>query len=135
MKINKMYWLLVVLTGLIAAKASFAQYPDKLSIARKCHEVAYQLKHLADDNRQNACAGDVSIAAAYIDATEMKLRHARFNEALVSIHYGTSELKEIAYSRPYCVHFSSFIKPYIARTIEINAEIDVLERMRLKLPS
>lgn len=135
MKINKMYWLPVVLTGLVAAKASFAEYPNHLSIARECQEVSSRLKQLAENNRQNACAGDISVAAAYLDATAIKVRHARFNEAVVSLHYGTSELKEIAYSRPYCVHFSSLVKPYIARSIQIGAEIDVLERMRLKRPS
>ena len=131
---NKMYLLPVVLTGLMAAQTSFAEYPDSFRIARECNEVSWQLKRLAEDNRQHACAGDVLVAAAYLDATEIQVRHARFNEAVVSLHYGTSELKEIASVRPYCTYFSNLVKPYIARTIQLSAQIDVLERMRLQLP-
>ena len=130
MKKSMMFSLTLALTGILASQVSFAGYPDKADIAEFCRKVASELNQIAASKKPDGCTGDVQVAAAYLSATETKVRHERFNEALVSVHYGESELKEIAYSRAYCAHFSSLIKPYIAKVIRITSELEVLERIK-----
>ena len=124
------YALPIVLTGLLASQISSASTPNKLAIAEQYKETAYQLNHLKNRKPQDRCAGDVAVAAAYLSAAELKVRHERYDEALVSVHYGTIELKGIAYTRTYCAYFAPLIKPYIARVIQITSELEVLERMK-----
>ena len=128
MKKSMMFSL--ALTGLLASQGSFASYPDQASIAEQCSRVASELNQIAASEFPDGCTGDVQVAAAYLSATETKVRHERFHEALVSVHYGESELKEMAYSRGYCGHFSPLVKPYIAKVIKITSALDVLERMK-----
>lgn len=130
MKNNRVYLLAVSLMGLLSSQISFAGYPDKTDIAEFCRRAASELNQIAASKHPDGCTGDVQVAAAYLSAAVTKVRHERFNEALVSVHYGESELKEIAYSRAYCAHFSPLVKPYIARVIRITSEIEVLERIK-----
>lgn len=122
--------LAAALTGLLVSQASMASTPDKFDIARQFREVAQQLSRLKDQNPHDRCAGDVEVAQAYLSAAELKVYYERYDEALVAAHYGNSELKSIAFDRAYCSHFSPSVKPYIARTIRIISELEVLERMK-----
>lgn len=121
----------LILSGLLVSHASLAGYPNKSTIAAHCSEVAHELNRLLKDNNpKDRCAGDVAVAAAYLSSAELKVNHEQYDEALVSLHYGDSELKGIAYSRAYCGHFASLVKPAIAKVIQIASELEVLERIK-----
>ncbi|CAM4499856.1 MAG: hypothetical protein LEGION0403_FIIPPAGN_01769 [Legionella sp.] len=125
----------LALSGLLISQISFAGYPNKNMLADQCRLEEYKLMRLSESKPRNKCAGDVAVAAAYLGAAETQIRHEHFDEALVSLHYSETELKEIAYTRTYCTQFSTLIKPAIARVIKISSELDVLERMKLKSAS
>lgn len=118
-----------LLAGLLLSNASFAQYPDAENIAQECRHTADLLERLAESQSSDPCSGDLKIAAAYIEATGLKLYHQKIKQALTSIKYGELELKEISNTRAYCAHFSTAVKPIIANVIMIGSEIEVLERL------
>jgi hypothetical protein len=130
-KIMRYTWPLA-LGGLLVSQISFAGYPSKHTIAELCRNEAQQLNRIIESKSHDKCAGDVAVAAAYLDAAATKVSHEHYDEALVSLHYSETELKEIAYSRTYCAQFASLVKPVIAKVIRISSELDVLERMTLK---
>lgn len=121
----------VLLTGLLVSHSSFAEFPDTRDIALECRTTVIQLNQLADSKPDNSCSGDIKIAASYIEATEIKLKHEKIQQALTSIKYAELELKEISNSRAYCAYFSELVKPYIAQIIRISSEIEVLEELSL----
>lgn len=131
MKKNIKYASSIILGGLVAFNVSSAEFSEHEHFAWRCKELASALDHLSQSKSQDLCAGDVAIAAAYISATETNLRRHRNREALVTIHYANSELKEIAYSRSYCANLSSLIKPYIAKTIQLSSDIEALESIKI----
>jgi hypothetical protein len=103
MKKNMMVALSVILSGLMASQASFAGYPDKYDIEKHCQKVTYSLNQLLEEsNPKDRCAGDITLTAAYFSAAELKVNHKRFDEALISLHYGENVLKGIADSRADC---------------------------------
>lgn len=125
------YALPVALGGLLVSQISFAGYPNKSTIAAQCHAQSNKLTRIMASKPQSKCVGDVGVAAAYIDAAELQIQKEHYNEALVSLHYSESELRDIAYSRTYCTYFSPLVKPSIAEVIRIAGELNVLEqRMR-----
>ena len=123
------YALPFTLSGLLVSQMSFAGYPDNSAISHACTIEAHQLNHLSESKPHDKCAGDVAVASAYIAAAALQVHHEHYNEALVSLHYGESELRSIAYSRSYCAYFASLVKPSIARVIKISSELEVLERL------
>lgn len=133
-KTTYLTWL-IALSGILGSQLSFASYPSKQELAHQCKQEERRLILMVQEKLRDKCAGDVMVAAAYLSAAELQIRHEHYDEALVSLHYSEAELKEIAYSRAYCTHFSSDVKPAIARVITISSELDVLERMKLKSPS
>lgn len=126
------YTLPVVLSGLLVSQMSFAGYPSKNNIADLCRAEAQHLNRVIESKPHDKCSGDVAVAAAYLEAAETKIRHERYDEALVSLHYSETELRQIAFSRAYCVQLAPLVKPAIAKVIKISSELDVLERMKLK---
>lgn len=99
------------------------------SIGMQCHLESLKLNNLIHSQPRDKCAGDVGIAAAYLDAASMQIRTNHLKEALVSLHYGESELKSIAYSRAYCANFSQQVKPSIAQVIRFIGEVETFEQM------
>lgn len=122
-----MRFTLPVLGSLLVSQMSFAGYPNKAAIAYQCNQESRKLNHIIASNPENKCAGDVGVAAAYLDAAELQIQREHYNQALVSLHYSESELRNIAYSRAYCDFFSTLVKPSIAQVIRISSELEVLE--------
>lgn len=119
--------LLVALGGFLVAQVSFAGDSDDYYIAMQCATEAKQLKELQERNPSDKCSGDVGVAAAYLDAASIQVRHQRYDKALVSLHYSENELKAIAYSRTYCGSYSQLVKPSIAKVIILVSELSILE--------
>lgn len=119
----------IFLAGLLLSEVSFASHPDTRAITEECTHVAHQLNDMAGSNPEDRCAGDLEIAAAYIEAAGFKLRYQKTQQALTSIKYGELELKEISMNRAYCSQVFQSVKPVIARVIRLASEIEVLERL------
>lgn len=123
------YLVPFTLVGLLGSQNSLAQATtsNESTITEQCHKEAQQLKKLMEFKPYDKCAGDVGIAAAYLDAAAIKVRYEHFDEALVSLHYSATELREIAYSRAYCAYFASLVKQSIAKIISLRSQLDVLK--------
>lgn len=93
------------------------------------------MSELIERKAQDVCSGDVSVAAAYLDATGVKVWNGRYEEAKASLYYAENELQGIAYSRPYCANLAPLVKPYVAKVIRISADLDVLQKEYLKQKS
>lgn len=121
----------IIFSVFLVSTTSFASYPNTVDIEHECMDTATHLHRLANSNSEDLCTGDLEIAAAYIESAGLKLHYKKLEQALTSIKYGELELKEISLNRAYCAHFSSLIKPVIARVIRISSEIEVLERLKM----
>jgi len=130
MKKIRLITLPIALTGLLLSQTSFAGSPDASTIARECRDVAQHLEWIVGSQHRDPCAGDVVVAAAYINAAELKIRHERYDEALIAMHYGDVELREVAYTRAYCANFSPLVKPALAKTIRIISELEEMARTK-----
>lgn len=87
-------------------------------------DIAYQLNQFAEKNKTDLCAGDVTIAAAYLESAGHELQRDQHTKAITSLIYGQNELKEISHVRSYCANLSAEVKPYLAKVILIKSELE-----------
>lgn len=113
----------VFFMALIASGASFAG-ADNQYLGGKSLRVAGYLNDIANANDRDLCAGDVRIAAAYLQLAGYALTREKVQSAFVSLAYAQNELKEISYNRSYCALLAPKIKPYLAEVIVIQGEPD-----------
>ncbi len=118
----------LALTGLLLSTTSFA-FPDRHAVEQECNDSVRQLKALISEKPGDACAGDMAIAAAYIETTRLKLSYQKFNQALTDIRYGQSELKQIR-TRSWCTNFARKVDPVINKVVQISNEIQILSRVQ-----
>lgn len=122
--------LSAILGCMMVSTMSFAETSGHERVGAQCHSEALKLNHLVQSLPRDSCAGDVEIAAAYLDSASMQIRTNHYKEALVSLHYGEHELKSIAYSRAYCANFSQQVKPSVAQVIRFIGEVEALEKIK-----
>lgn len=108
---------------LMVSQASFAS-TDNQHLGRQSINVAAHLNEIAKVHDSDLCAGDVRIAAAYVQSAGYALSRDKVQSASVSLVYAQNELKEISYNRSYCALLASNIKPYLAEVILIQGELD-----------
>ena len=108
---------------LMVSQASFAS-GDNQHLGRQSLRVAEHLNEIAKVHDSDLCAGDVRIAAAYVQSAGYALSRDKVQSASVSLVYAQNELKEISYNRSYCARLASNIKPYLAEVIMIKGELD-----------
>lgn len=108
---------------LLASQASFARV-DTHHLGRKALEVSDYLNNIAKASKKDLCAGDVRIAAAYVQSAGYAMLRNKIDSASVSLVYAQNELKEIGYNRSYCALLSSDIKSSLAEVILIKGELD-----------
>lgn len=116
-----------LLIAAVCVQSAFAM-GLKLPIAleNEFREIAYNLNHFAEINKTDLCAGDVIIAAAYIESAGRELQRDQHTKALTSLSYGQNELKEISSGRSYCAHLSAGIKPHLAQVILLKNLVENL---------
>lgn len=110
---------------LMASQASFAS-GDNQHLGRQSLRVAEHLNEIARVSDRDLCAGDVRIAAAYVQSAGFALSRDKVQSASVSLVYAQNELKEISYMRSYCAMLAANIKPYLAEVILIQGELNAL---------
>ncbi|MDI1352642.1 MAG: hypothetical protein PSV35_07720 [bacterium] len=93
-------------------------------IEKQSFEIAAGLNLIAQLNSSDLCAGDIIIAAAYIESAGRELQHDKQLAALTSLTSGQNELKEISAIRTYCTQLAPEVKPFFARTILIKSELE-----------
>jgi len=109
--------------ALMASQTSFAN-GDNQHLGRQSIRLAEHLNEIARVSDRDLCAGDVRIAAAYVQSAGYALSRDKVQSASVSLVYAQNELKEISYNRSYCALLASNIKPYLAEVILIQGELD-----------
>jgi hypothetical protein len=109
--------------ALMVSQASVAS-GDNQHLGGQSLRVAAHLNEIAHLNDSDSCAGDVRIAAAYVESAGYALSRDKVQTASVSLVYAQNELKEISYNRSYCAIMASKIKPYLAEVILIKGELD-----------
>ena len=108
----------------LVSQAPFAANLNTKHLEQQSFEIAYQLKRLADSNISDLCAGDVMVASAYIESAGRELQRNKHIAARTSLIYGQIELKEISHTRSYCAHVAASVRPYLARVILIQSELE-----------
>ena len=108
---------------LMASQVSFAN-GDNQHLGKQSINVAVHLNEIANIHDSDLCAGDVRIAAAYVQSAGYALSRDKVQSASVSLVYAQNELKEISYNRSYCALLASNIKLYLAEVILIQGELD-----------
>ncbi|MGL6029430.1 MAG: hypothetical protein ACRC0B_02880 [Legionella sp.] len=111
------------LMGLMVSQVSLARV-DIEHLGRKALDVAGHLNNIAKANGQDLCAGDVRIAAAYVESAGHAMLRDKIDSASVSLVYAQNELKEISYNRSYCALLSSDVKSSLAGVILIKGELE-----------
>lgn len=114
-----------LITAAMLSTYVYASPVDTRDLGRRSMEVSYQLNRIAERNRTDLCAGDITIAAAYIESAARELSRYKSERAIVSLTYGHNELKEISHTRSYCARLSTEVKPYLAQVILIKSEVEL----------
>lgn len=128
--IKKNKKLMMMLAGSLLALSANASI-DSSQLSSECKAVVHALHHLASSKSEDACSGDLLVAASYIDVAGERLKQGKYNPAYISITYGELELKQISWDRSYCSHFSPRVKPILADVITLKSRIEDLN-MRMK---
>jgi hypothetical protein len=108
---------------LIVSQASFAT-GDNQQLGRHSLRVAEYLNEIAQVNDKDMCAGDVRIAAAYLQSAGNALSRDKVQSASVSLVYAQNELKEISSARSYCAKIAAQVKPYFVKVILIKSALE-----------
>lgn len=108
---------------LMATQASFAS-GDTQHLGRQSARIAAHLNETARVHESDLCAGDVRIAAAYMQSASYALSREKVPTASVSLVYAQNELREISYNRSYCAALAPSIKPFLAEVILIQGELN-----------
>lgn len=108
---------------LMVSQVSFASGNNQ-HLTGKSMSVAAHLNEIAKVHDSDLCAGDIRIAAAYLQSAGYALSEDKVQRASVSLAYAQNELKEISYNRNYCTLLASNIKPCLAEVILIQGELD-----------
>jgi hypothetical protein len=117
--------LIVGLTmAMLVAQTSSANSLNNNDLERRVFEMANQLNRISEVNQNDLCAGDVKVAAAYIESTGYELKHDNHLSALTLLTYAQNELKEISNIRTYCAHIATEVKPYFAKVILMKSELE-----------
>ena len=115
----------IFLVGLLVSQASVADSLDDYHLSRECARTAQGLNELiAYQTSNDPCAGDVGIAAAYIESAGLLVGRGKYTQGLFAIMSGENELKAITSQRPYCASFASLVKPYLAQVIVLEGQIE-----------
>ncbi|KTC87663.1 hypothetical protein [Legionella drozanskii] len=123
---------LMLAAGSLLAFSANALTQDSHYLSSECDHMARALYQLAESKSQDACAGDVMVAASYLESASIRITKGKYKQASTSLNYGEYELKAISMYRPYCSNFASQVKPLLAKLITIETQLDELE-MSLKL--
>lgn len=110
--------------AILSIQAANASTLSNYEIVRQSFEIAAGLNRIAQLNSSDLCAGDISVAAAYIESAGRELQRDKQLTALTSLTYGQNELKEISAIRTYCIQLAPEVKPYFARTTLIKSELE-----------
>lgn len=112
-----------LIMAVLASQSSYAGSLNSHDVERQSFEIAAQLNRMAQANDTDLCAGDITVAAAYIESAGRELQRDRYLTALTSLTYGHNELREISNTRAYCTHVATEVKPYLAKVILIKSEL------------
>lgn len=108
---------------ILASSVSFAGF-DNTDLSRQSLNVAGELEHLSQSNNKDLCSGDILVASAYVKSASYALSSDKIQSARVSLAYAQTELKEISHNRSYCARLASKTKPYLAKVILIQGELE-----------
>lgn len=118
-----------LLTSLMLTAPSFAAMQQADFYGKSCSTIAWEMRDLVSANAQNPCAGDLDIAAAYVDAADMSIRQNKVTQAIISLDYAVRELGEISHARTYCEAFAPDARHILADVIRARGELEAWERM------
>ena len=111
----------------VCVQSAFAMgLQSPVALENEFREIAYNLNHFAEIIKTDLCAGDVTIAAAYIESAGRELQSDQHTKALTSLSYGQNELKEINSGRSYCANLAAGVKPYLAQMILLKSLVENL---------
>ncbi|HHF0528686.1 TPA: hypothetical protein ACPHXU_001596 [Legionella anisa] len=113
-----------IISAVLGSQSSFATPLNHYALDRQIVDISYQLNRIAENNSTDLCSGDVLIAATYLESAGGELQHHQKDKALVSMAYGHNELKEISTVRSYCAHLSHKVKPYLAKVLVLQSELE-----------
>ena len=107
-----------------AQSANAAGLESAADLGKQSTEIANQLNEFAKRNKTDLCAGDVTLAAAYLESVGRELQQGQYTKARTSLIYGQNELKEISTARSYCANLSAEVTPYLTKVVLIKGEMD-----------
>lgn len=113
-----------LITAVLVSQSSYASSLNKYDLEKRSLEVSSQLIRIAQLNSSDSCAGDITVAAAYVESAAHDLQRDKHLTALTSLTYGQNELKEISNIRSHCAQLATEVKPYFAKIILIKNELE-----------
>lgn len=122
----------LILAGFIVPTVSFATHYPYSQTEGECQQLGEQLSQLARWNSDYACAGDIEIAAAYVNAARLKISREKYQQGIVSLTAAEEELKAVRADTNRCAYFSAKVEPHIANIITLISELEDQERLSLK---
>lgn len=117
--------------GMALTTCGFAALPQADFYPNSCSSIARHMHEFINENAESPCAGDLDIAAAYVEAAGMSLHYEKVAQAIKSLDYAVRELGEISYSRTHCAMLAPRVKYILAGVVRARGELEAWERMRL----
>jgi len=124
MKKNNKKTMALLVGSLISFSANASG--DFYWLGRDCESMTNELVQLAKIKPDDACSGDLLVAASYIDAARLRIEQGNSDRAYSSIRYGEIELKAISRYRSYCTYFVNQVKPILSKVISLASKINDL---------
>lgn len=70
--------------GMALTTSAFAVLPQADFYPKSCSDIARHMHDFINANAQSPCAGDLDIAAAYVEAADMSLKYEKLERAIRS---------------------------------------------------
>jgi hypothetical protein len=134
MKKTAVVILPLLLAGGLLVKIGFATFPGKPYLVSKCEVVAKEIEQVMTAHANDACAGDLAIAAAYVKAAGLKISHEKPELALTAMTYAAQELHAIVNSRAYCRKLAEPSQPLTAHTLALSEAMKGALAIAKRLP-
>ncbi|WP_028389161.1 hypothetical protein [Legionella fairfieldensis] len=105
---------------------------DNYYLSYQCESAARRLESLAYSGTHYNCVGEIQIAASHIKVAAKQIERAKYQHAQMSLSLAKSELDNVRMAGERCSYFSPKVPSYIAELIQLDGELDVMERMTLQ---
>lgn len=122
----------LLLASVLMPIAGFASHePNTHDLVSQCARSAEGLQDLFHQRNEEACSGEISIAASHVQVAGRQIEHNKYTSAQSSLQSAKWELEKVRMDSHRCHFFAPKVVPFMVDLIRISGELDLIERTAL----